>query len=157
MVDCPRCRVAERHSGKVTGLGGEVLGIRKYGLVGLLVTAAIAWMPVFGQQSAFRNAPASAAAMKNPYAHEAGAVAEGQKLYAQNCAPCHGNNRQGMGPAPALDSASVRTAKAGEVFWFVTNGKPSSGMPAWGSLPKNQRWEIVTFLQANKGVKSAAK
>jgi mono/diheme cytochrome c family protein len=130
------------------------LAIPKFGLAGLIIAAAAAWMPVLAQQPGFRNAPASAAAMKNPYVHNATAAAEGQKLYVQSCAPCHGKNLQGMGPAPALDSASVRNAKAGELFWFITNGKPSSGMPAWGSLPKNQRWEIVTFLQSNK---SAAK
>jgi mono/diheme cytochrome c family protein len=151
-----RCRAPFRQSERGP-LEEKVLGISKYGLVGLVVTAAIAWLPLFGQQPAFRNAPASAAAMKNPYAHSASAAAEGQKLYVQSCAPCHGKDRQGMGPAPALDSAAVSDAKAGELFWFVTNGKPDSGMPAWSSLPKNQRWEIVSFLQSNKGVKSAAK
>ncbi len=115
------------------------------------------WTPVFAQQGTFRNAPASASALKNPYAHNTSAAAEGKKLYAQNCAQCHGNHLQGMGPAPALDSPSVHDAKSGEVFWFVTNGKPSSGMPAWGNLPKNQRWEIVTFLQAKPSEKQAAK
>ena len=115
------------------------------------------WVPLFGQGSTFRNAPASASAMKDPYASNAAATAEGKKLYGQNCAQCHGNNRQGMGPAPALDSASVQHAKAGELFWFITNGKPDSGMPAWKGLPTNQRWEIVSFLQSNKGAKQAAK
>ena len=109
------------------------------------------------QQPTFRNAPASAAALKNPYGHSASAAAAGQKVYGENCAPCHGKNLQGMGPAPALDSASVHNAKAGELFWFITNGKPDSGMPAWNSLPKNQRWEIVSYLQSGKSGKEAAK
>ncbi|HTV65000.1 MAG TPA: c-type cytochrome [Bryocella sp.] len=95
--------------------------------------------------------------MKNPYGHSAGAAAEGQKVYAQNCAQCHGKNLEGMGPAPALNSASVHNAKAGELFWFITSGKPSSGMPSWTNLPKNQRWEIVSYLQSSQGTKSAAK
>jgi mono/diheme cytochrome c family protein len=123
----------------------------------LAAAAIIFWVPVFGQSPSFRNAPASASAMKDPYEGKAAATAEGKKLYGQNCAQCHGNNLQGMGPAPALDGASVRKAKAGELFWFITNGKPDSGMPAWKSLPTNQRWEIVSFLQTNKGAKQAAK
>jgi mono/diheme cytochrome c family protein len=93
--------------------------------------------------------------MKNPYAGNAAATATGKKLYAQNCAMCHGNKLEGMGPAPSLSTPAVRGAKPGEVFWFVTNGKPDSGMPSWSSLPKNQRWEIVTFVQSHGGKKAA--
>jgi mono/diheme cytochrome c family protein len=134
----------------------EVDLARSIGMRGVLafivfiLAAFILWTPLFAQSS-FRNAPASAAAMKNPYAHSATAAAEGQKAYAQNCAQCHGKNLQGMGPAPALNTATVHSANAGELFWFVTNGKPSSGMPAWTSLPKNQRWEIVSYLQSSQG------
>ena len=124
----------------------------------VLVVAAVAvWTTAWAQAGAFRNAPASAAAAKNPYAQSASAAAAGKKVYAQNCAQCHGNNLQGMGPAPALDTTNIRNAKAGELYWFITNGKPDSGMPAWNSLPKNQRWEIVSYLQTAKGSKQAAK
>jgi mono/diheme cytochrome c family protein len=108
------------------------------------------------QQPAFRNAPASTAGTKNPYAGSASAAAAGQKLYAHNCAACHGNNLQGMGPGPALDSATVRNAKPGALFWFISTGKLSSGMPSWSSLPKQQLWQIVTFLQSPAS-KAAAK
>ena len=108
------------------------------------------------QQPTFRNAPASAAAIKNPYAHSASAAAAGQEAYAKTCAQCHGKNLAGMGPAPALDSETVRTAKPGELFWFISTGKPTSGMPSWSNLPKTQRWQIVTFLQSGKGSKQAA-
>ncbi len=118
---------------------------------------AIAMVTAWAQVARFRNAPESASAMKNPYAGNAGAAAAGQKLYALNCAMCHGKSLQGMGPSPALDSASVRNAKPGELFWFITHGKPDSGMPLWGNLPKNQRWEIVSFLQAKPVAKQAAK
>jgi mono/diheme cytochrome c family protein len=102
----------------------------------------------FAQQPAFRNAPASAASTPNPYADKPAALSIGKKLYAQNCAQCHGNNLHGMGPAPSLVSAKVREAKPGEVFWFITTGKLDSGMPSWSNLPKNQRWEIVSFVQS---------
>jgi mono/diheme cytochrome c family protein len=116
------------------------------------------WMtPSFAQQASFRNAPASASATTNPYAGSAAASATGRKLYAQDCAQCHGNNLQGMGPAPALDTAGVRKAKPGELFWFVSTGKLTSGMPSWSNLPKQQRWQIVTFLQSPSNQKAAAK
>ena len=109
------------------------------------------------QPTTFRNAPATASEMKNPYEGSAAAAAAGKKLYAQDCAQCHGTNRQGMGPAPALDGLSVRNAKPGELFWFITTGKLTSGMPSWGNLPNQQRWQIVTFLKSQSNQKTVAK
>jgi len=126
----------------------------------LLVFTAllIFWITAsFAQQPSFRNAPASASATMNPYAGNAAASAAGGRIYAQNCAQCHGNNLQGMGPAPALDTPGVRKAKPGELFWFVSTGKLTSGMPSWSNLPKQQRWQIVTFLQSQSNQKAAAK
>ncbi len=109
------------------------------------------------QQPTFRNAPVSAGELKNPYTGNATAASAGKKLYAQDCAQCHGNNLQGMGPAPALDTTSVRQAKAGELFWFISTGKLTSGMPGWSQLPKQQRWQLVTFLESGPGDKAGAK
>jgi mono/diheme cytochrome c family protein len=117
-----------------------------YAVVAL--TAAILLMTLNSFAQSFRNAPASVAETKNPYSGDASAAAGGKKLYAQNCAQCHGNNLQGMGPAPTLISSSVKNAKPGELFWFVTNGDLNKGMPSWSQLPKQQRWQIVTFLES---------
>jgi mono/diheme cytochrome c family protein len=114
-------------------------------------------IPSVAQTPAFRNAPAAAAKDKNPYAGSASAAATGKKVYAQNCAQCHGNNLQGMGPAPALDTPAVRSAKPGELFWFITTGKLSSGMPSWSQLSNQQRWQIVTFLESRPALKTATK
>ena len=114
----------------------------------ILTVTAILCMAVALTAQSFRNAPASAAQMKNPYSDDAQAAAGGKKLYAQNCAQCHGNNLQGMGPAPALLGPSTKNAKPGELFWFITNGNLNNGMPSWSQLPKPQRWQIVTFLES---------
>jgi mono/diheme cytochrome c family protein len=96
----------------------------------------------------FDMAPASYGEMTNPYQGKPEAAAAGRKLFGQNCAQCHGNNLQGIGPAPALDTESVRNTKPGKLFWFISTGLVSSGMPSWSGLPKTQRWQIVTFLQS---------
>ena len=115
-------------------------------------------LPSIAQQATFRNAPASAAADKNPYAGSASAAAAaGKQLYAKDCAQCHGANLQGMGPAPALDTPSVRSAKPGELLWFITTGKLSSGMPSWANLSVKERWQIVTFLDSRPATKTATK
>jgi mono/diheme cytochrome c family protein len=118
-----------------------------------VLAAAVLFMTLNGVAQSFRNAPASVADTKNPYSGEASAAAGGKKLYAQNCAQCHGNNLQGMGPAPTLLGPSVKNAKPGELFWFVTNGDLNKGMPSWSQLPKQQRWQIVTFLESKNEAK----
>lgn len=110
-------------------------------------TSTVMISPLSAQSPAFRNAPGSAAQMKNPYSGDAQAAAGGKKLYSQNCAQCHGNNLQGLGPAPTLTSESMKNATPGDLFWFITNGDLSKGMPSWSQLPKQQRWQIVTFLK----------
>jgi mono/diheme cytochrome c family protein len=116
----------------------------------IIIATVIVCIPLFlsAQSSGFHNAPASAAALKNPYTGNESAVAGGKKLYGQNCAQCHGNKLQGMGPAPTLESDNIKNAKPGELFWFITNGDLNKGMPAWSSLPKQQRWQIVSFLES---------
>ena len=115
-------------------------------LVGVGAWLALAPSAV-GQSASFRGAPSSSAEAKNPYSGNAQAAAGGKKLYAQNCSQCHGNNLQGIGPAPSLTTAAVKNAAPGELFWFITNGNLNKGMPSWSQLPKQQRWQIVTFLE----------
>ncbi|HME32681.1 MAG TPA: c-type cytochrome [Terriglobales bacterium] len=103
---------------------------------------------IAAHDSHFEMAPVSDAQMPNPYQGKPDAAAAGKKLFGQNCAQCHGQSLQGIGPAPALDSQSVKNAKPGALFWFITTGNVNSGMPSWSGLPKNQRWQIVTFLQS---------
>jgi mono/diheme cytochrome c family protein len=103
---------------------------------------------MMAHDSHFDMAPATDVQMTNPYQGKPDAAAAGKKLYGQNCAQCHGANLQGIGPAPALDSQDVKHAKPGALFWFITTGDVTKGMPSWSGLPKNQRWQIVTFLQS---------
>jgi glucose/arabinose dehydrogenase len=99
------------------------------------------------QTSSFHNAPASAKALKNPLAGNAEATKAGKSLYASTCASCHGANGKGTGSVPPLTKGTAQSAKPGEVFWFITHGDVSAGMPAWESLPEQQRWQIVNFVK----------
>ena len=110
----------------------------------IAVSALLVAMPAVAQS--FHNAPASSAALKNPDSGKKNAAA-GQQLYEQRCASCHGANAQGSGNIPSLAKGATQAAKPGEIFWFVTHGDAASGMPAWESLPAQQRWQIVTYLK----------
>ena len=94
----------------------------------------------------FHNAPASAQAMKNPYAGNDAAAQAGKPLYAKNCLSCHGKLGKGTGNVPSLVDGKLDSVKPGEVFWFVTRGDKDNGMPSWAFLPASQRWKIVTYV-----------
>jgi len=110
----------------------------------IAVSALLVAMPAVAQS--FHNAPASSAALKNPDSGKKNAAA-GQQQYEQRCSSCHGANAQGSGNIPSLAKGATQAAKPGEIFWFITHGDAASGMPAWESLPAQQRWQIVTYLK----------
>jgi mono/diheme cytochrome c family protein len=94
------------------------------------------------------GAPASALALRNPYDADPEAIGAGRKLYAMQCAKCHGERGEGAGNAPSLLSDEVARASPGALFWFLTNGDLRRGMPAWSRLTEERRWQIVTFLRS---------
>jgi putative copper resistance protein D len=89
--------------------------------------------------------------------YQVAAVDEGATLFRANCARCHGAGGRGDGPdgaglpkAPAdLTSAHVLHHTAGDLFWWLSNGIPGSGMPGFGGvLSETQRWDLINFLRA---------
>lgn len=112
------------------------------------VVLSVAAITTVAADSRFHNAPASADQLKNPYAGQATAAKAGATLYAQNCAACHGKNGEGTGNIPPVRTGPTQSAPDGQLYWFITTGSVANGMPAWGSLPERQRWQLVTFLKS---------
>jgi glucose/arabinose dehydrogenase len=96
----------------------------------------------------FHNAPESAQKMKNPYGTQSAAIAAGKRVFARNCASCHGASAQGAGNVPSLIDGTLETTTPGEVFWFITKGDKDNGMPSWAQLPQRQRWQVVSFVKS---------
>jgi mono/diheme cytochrome c family protein len=94
-----------------------------------------------------QSAPAKAAKRLNPFDGDEKAQRAGGKLYARQCASCHGGNREGRRHAPPLIQPEVREAPSGTLFWVLRNGSLHRGMPSFAHLPEAQRWQIVTFLR----------
>lgn len=84
----------------------------------------------------------------NPYADQSKAVAAGANLFKNNCAKCHGTNADGNGPRPSLKSDRIQKATDGELAWMLKNGQPFRGMPGWGGLPEQERWQLVAYLRS---------
>ena len=115
-------------------------------IVGLLVSVAMAGAPAGG--SLIQRASVRAAARQNPLEGNHTARGAGAKLYARECAACHGVDRQGRKGVPPLDQTEVYRATPGTLFWVLRNGALVRGMPSFAHLPEAQRWQIITFLQA---------
>ena len=96
--------------------------------------------------------PAKDRARTNPFANNPDARAAGANIFAEHCAPCHGEEAQGRQDGkhvrPNLQSDRIKQAKPGELFWLLTNGSQKNGMPSWSRLPEAQRWQLITFLKS---------
>ncbi len=80
-------------------------------------------------------------------------AAEGQQLYGQNCASCHGGEGEG-GTGPALNSEQFQTMVSDEqTAQLVSVGVPGTSMSAWsqdfgGSLTGEQIRAVVTYVRS---------
>lgn len=123
-------------------------------ILGLLILAAcsVSSTPV----PTTAPVPAEYSGQTNPFGAEAAVT--GEKVFKTNCAPCHGAQGHGDGPAgAALDPAPKNLAdlqvNVGDdyLFWRINTGKPGTSMVAWkGILTDEQIWQIVSFIRTLK-------
>lgn len=83
-------------------------------------------------------------------------LVSGIKLYAADCAMCHGAsdaNRSNVATGlyqrpPQLAKDGVEDDPEGETYWKVAHGIRFTGMPAFGhTLDDTQIWQIALFLK----------
>jgi mono/diheme cytochrome c family protein/plastocyanin len=87
-------------------------------------------------------------------------LAEGQRLFARNCAACHGETGGGNGvfsgdikslagktPANLLDPVTMLGAPPALLQGKILRGGMGTGMPSWGPiLTDQQTWDIISYL-----------
>ena len=98
-------------------------------------------------QGVINRAPPKTFRQANPFAGEDRAQRAGAKLFARECAQCHGAAGSGGKYAPTLAQLEVSQAPPGALFWVLKNGSLWRGMPSFAHLPESQRWQIVAYLQ----------
>lgn len=83
-------------------------------------------------------------------------VVRGAAVFAKHCVSCHGvrgtgdgPSAQGMRPAPAnLTEPHTALHTAGDIFRWLTVGKPPSAMPGFATqLTEDDRWDTINFLR----------
>lgn len=103
-------------------------------------------------RSVARRAPPT----KNPVPATPAIWKAGLTHYKENCLVCHGAPGVDAGelaaglnpPAPDLTLPRVQGRPDGEVFWIVSNGIRTTGMPAFSPTHKPEEiWHIVAFMR----------
>jgi mono/diheme cytochrome c family protein len=97
------------------------------------------------------------AATPNPVPKTPQAVTQGQDLYKDECATCHGQRGQNDGPgakkiaaemkaALVLTDSKVQEQSDGALYWKITEGR--NKMPGLEKdLSDTERWQIVHYLR----------
>jgi glucose/arabinose dehydrogenase len=97
---------------------------------------------LLAQTSANNRGAATSAWGENPQQ----AMIQFGKIYAANCASCHGENREG-GAGPALNAALIDARSDDQLHDTIHDGRPG-GMPAFkGALSEAEQWQLVNFLR----------
>jgi putative copper resistance protein D len=121
-------------------------------IAGLILFGGVGWIALRpGIVAAY---PTTFYAPTQPYA--APSITRGAPLYAANCALCHGVGGRGDGPLaghlsirpPDLTESHLFAHSAGDIFWWVSNGR-GDVMPGFADkLTPDQRWDVINFLFA---------
>jgi mono/diheme cytochrome c family protein len=95
-----------------------------------------------------KKVPDSDRTRQNPIASSPESIASGKEIYTARCAKCHGANGEGKGHHPSLQTKEVHSASPGELEWLIAHGNRWRGMPAYGNLSQEQRWQLVSYIQS---------
>jgi len=100
--------------------------------------------------------PAEAAAKANPVKPTAESLAKGKKMYAIDCAMCHGNNGDGKGDIggdyksmPDFTKAdAMKNRTDGELFYVTRNGKGTDMPPEDNRAKDDDVWNMVNYVRS---------
>ena len=118
-----------------------------------VVTMAI-WLAVSLQKLAVDAYPTTYLRPTVPY--QALSIANGLRLYQENCEVCHGEAGYGDGPAAAglrprpadLTAKHAADHTAGDIFWWLTHGIKGTAMPGFRDrLSAEERWDLINFVR----------
>ncbi len=84
----------------------------------------------------------------NPFAGNAAALKDGERMYDANCAECHGGDGRGGGGPDLADDRWLYGGSDAEIFRSIAEGRPG-GMPSWGAELKDEDiWKIIAYVRS---------
>ncbi|HEY1428847.1 MAG TPA: cytochrome c [Candidatus Tumulicola sp.] len=137
----------------------------RFGLVPANADAQPNGMEAWAARASLRATMHRVPKVTNPLPLDDQNVLAGIKLYAQNCAVCHGdstgnpsNIAKGLYQhAPQFAEHGVEDDQDWATYWKVTHGIRWTGMPAFGqSLSDTQIWQIALFVKHMDALSPAA-
>jgi len=120
--------------------------MRIWNIIGLVATAIIALtLPIYAFNESNRLKTAQADLITE-------SIKQGQIVYAQNCAVCHGIAGEGIGTYPALANPGVQGMDYDLIFKTIERGRYNTAMAAWsvkegGVLNNSQIDQLIVLLQ----------
>jgi cytochrome c oxidase cbb3-type subunit 3 len=81
---------------------------------------------------------------------------EGQRIFAVNCAGCHGLDGKGGERAPSIVQREVQRLSDADLIDIVQEGIPGAGMPAFHSLASADVKAVIAYLRILQGSTTTA-
>jgi mono/diheme cytochrome c family protein len=117
--------------------------------------------PAAGAEQTLAGGGAAAAVdvskIEKPWVESPDMAAHGGKVYAQNCAVCHGDKGAGDGaagqalnpkPRNFIEGAWKYGGDSAGIFHTVTTGVPGTSMASFAHLPAVDRWALVQHIRS---------
>ncbi len=169
-------RLKAVRTGLLAGVTGLV-GLLTYGQVRTTVAAPPSLRSIHPAPPAeitFRGKSMTLTGLENPLRQYPDSLptylAQGKRIYYQNCLPCHGDHLDGQGhfahgfnpiPANFQDNGTIAQLTESFVFWRIAKGGPglpregtpwNSAMPQWEDfLTEREIWSVILFLYDQTG------
>ena len=144
-----------------------------FGLVGIAgwlpsnaTSAPPRWESSVGMRALDASLEKRSSGLKNPIAeNDPAALAAGRKIYANNCAGCHGSAKgpsdwgaKGFYPRAPQFFQEGSDVSPPEAYAAIHDGIRYSGMGAWRALMKeDDMWKVATFAASIRGPKGEMK
>jgi cytochrome c oxidase cbb3-type subunit 3 len=77
---------------------------------------------------------------------------KGKARFAKSCAPCHGEQGQGLIGPNLTDDRWIHGGHVEQIFQSVAKGWPAKGMPPWGrAVPPDELAALVSYVRSLQG------
>ena len=125
-------------------------------ILSLVFGAAVCVGAATSHPSAERQGNPDAKKIKNPIPSDAASIEEGRKIYARNCASCHGPGGKGDGsmalaggtPSDLTDDKWDHGSSDGEIFVVIRDGVSADMEGYKDKLSEKQIWQVINFIRS---------